>query len=111
VHAADDAHTIFCTDGRYLTQSASRSGPGACDRPQQRAVLAARVAKEQYRKTGYESQHVNRRGAGRAVQTPLWGSSWSGRRAWWEALRVVKDDIEIEALRMACAAADRALAT
>jgi Xaa-Pro aminopeptidase len=117
VHAADEPQaerrTVFCTDGRYLTQS-GRQVPELerlIDRKSSLA-LATRAGEQpgHYARTGYESQHVTvehldelASAAGERVElvrTP-------GRV---ESLRMVKDDTEVEALRMACAAADRALA-
>jgi Xaa-Pro dipeptidase len=116
LHAADEPgsekNTVFCTDGRYLTQ-ASEQVPDlerVIDRGSAIA-LASRIAKDpaQYRKTGYESQHVTVEAldglAGAAAGVDLVRAP-----GMVETLRIVKDDAEIEALRMACAAADRALA-
>jgi Xaa-Pro dipeptidase len=113
VHAEDEARTLFCTDGRYTIQS-ERQVPDL-ERVIERIsapALATRAGKEpeHYRRTGYESQHVTVDGldvlaeaAGDAVELVR----APGRV---EELRQVKDDDEVEALRMACAAADRALA-
>jgi Xaa-Pro dipeptidase len=110
VHAADEQHTIFCTDGRYLTQSAEQVPDleRVIDR-NSGIALAARVAKEQFRKTGYESHHVTVEALDGLADAAA-GVELVRAQGMVEALRVVKDDIEIEALRMACAAADRALA-
>ncbi|HEV3359822.1 MAG TPA: Xaa-Pro peptidase family protein [Pseudonocardiaceae bacterium] len=116
VHAedtpGDERRTVLSTDGRYLTQAAEqvpdleRLIDRTCD-----IALANRAATErkQYAVIGFESQHVTVDGfdalAGAATELAL-------RRApgLVEALRMVKDEDEIDALRMACAAADRALA-
>ncbi|KAA5831871.1 aminopeptidase P family protein [Saccharopolyspora hirsuta] len=116
VHAADEpgaeSRTVFCTDGRYLTQ-AEHQVPDL-ERVIDRAsdlTLAERIgaAAAEHRRVGFESQHVtvDRRdvladAAGEAELVRAPGHV--------EHLRLVKDEIEIEALRMACAAADRALA-
>ncbi|HEV2779707.1 MAG TPA: aminopeptidase P family protein [Actinophytocola sp.] len=117
VHAADEPNaeglTVFCTDGRYLIQSERqvpdlqrvierRSAPAL-------ASLAGADAKN-YRRTGYESHHVTVEDLD--VLTGAAGDGVELVRAPGrvEKLREIKDDTEVEALRMACAAADRALA-
>ena len=106
----DDEHTVFCTDGRYLTQSA-RQVPDLerlIERPCTNA-LAALTGEKGYRRTGYESHRVTVDEldvlAGLAGDVELVRAP-----GLVEEQRMVKDDAEIEALRMACAAADRALA-
>ncbi|GAA2695090.1 MULTISPECIES: Xaa-Pro peptidase family protein [Actinosynnema] len=118
VSAASDEATTFCTDGRYTTQSA-RQVPDLerlTDRPCGEA-LAARAAKAGLRKVGFESAHVTVDGldslaAAASAAGPATGPATELVRApgMVELFRLVKDDTEIEALRMACAAADRALA-
>ncbi|MBB5959116.1 Xaa-Pro dipeptidase [Saccharothrix tamanrassetensis] len=110
VSADSDDATVFCTDGRYLTQ-AEQQVPDlerVVDRPCD-VALAGRAAKAGLRRTGYESHHVTVDGldtlADAADQVELVRTP-----GLVEELRLVKDDAEIEALRMACAAADRALA-
>lgn len=109
VHASDEELTVFCTDGRYLTQSAHQVPDleRVIERPCPPG-LVERAAAKRYGRTGFESHRVTvdeldtLREAGdvELVRAP----------GLVEQLRVVKDDDEIEALRMACAAADRALA-
>lgn len=117
VHAGDEPHaehrTVFCTDGRYLTQS-ERQVPDlerVIDRHSANA-LADRAGKEahRHRRTGYESQHVTVEQLDEL--TGAVGAEVELVRApgQVEQLRLIKDDTEVEALRMACAAADRALA-
>lgn len=111
VHAEDEAHTLFCTDGRYMIQS-ERQVPDL-ERVIERAsahALAARAGKEaeHYRRTGFESQHVTVDGLD--VLTEAAGFELVRATRLVEELRQVKDEDEVEALRMACAAADRALA-
>jgi Xaa-Pro aminopeptidase len=113
VHAADDEHTLFCTDGRYLTQSAEQVPDleRVIDR-NSAVALASRIAtepKEQYGKTGYESHHVTVEALDGLAEA-AGGVELLRAPGLVETLRIVKDDTEIEALRMACAAADRALA-
>lgn len=108
VHSTEE-NTVLCTDGRYLTQSAEQVPDleRLIERPCPPALVAGAAAKG-YRRLGYESHRVTveeldtLRDAGdiELVREP----------GLVEKLRVVKDDTEIEALRMACAAADRALA-
>lgn len=112
VHAADEDRTVFCTDGRYLTQSAAevpdleRLIERPCD-----VGLVIRASKHaaDYRRTGFESHRVTVDGLD-ALTGPAEGLQLHRSPGLVERLRMVKDDGEIEALRMACAAADRALA-
>ncbi|MBA8823525.1 Xaa-Pro dipeptidase [Saccharopolyspora lacisalsi] len=115
VHATDrrgaEGGTVFCTDGRYRSQ-AEQQVPDlehVIDRASA-LTLARRVAEtaEQHRRVGFESQHVTVDGCDaladaadpcELVRTP----------GLVEGLRLVKDESEIEALRTACAVADRAL--
>ncbi|TDQ01196.1 M24 family metallopeptidase [Labedaea rhizosphaerae] len=113
VHAdeADDL-TVFCTDGRYLTQSAAQVPdlPRLIDRPS--ALRLAAVAGERssrYRRVGFESQHVTVDGLDQ-LTAAAGAAAFVRAPGLVEQLRLVKDDVEVEALRMACAAADRALA-
>jgi Xaa-Pro aminopeptidase len=112
VHAEGDERTVFCTDGRYLTQSAEQVPDleRVIDRSSAPA-LAKRIgtATADYRRTGYESHRVtvedldtltDAAGSVELVRAP----------GLVEVQRMVKDDTEVDALRMACAAADRALA-
>jgi Xaa-Pro dipeptidase len=105
VDASGDDTSVFCTDGRYLTQSAKQVPDleRLIDRPCDTA-LASRAKG----RLGFESHHVTVDGldeltaaAGKAELHKAGGLV--------EKLRLVKDEVEIEALRMACAAADRAL--
>ncbi len=112
VHAEDDATSVFGTDGRYLTQSANQvpdlehliSRPTLHDL----AELIGRRA-DRFGRVGFESHRITvdeldmlAEATGRAELSRAPGLV--------EQLRMIKDDAEIEALRMACAAADRALA-
>ncbi len=112
VSADGEAQTLLCTDGRYLTQS-ERQVPELerlIDRGSDTALMARMATSAAtYRRTGFESHHVTvdqldalaERGPGIGlVRAP----------GLVEELRLVKDDAEIHALRMACGAADRALA-
>ena len=112
VHAEDDATSVFGTDGRYLTQSARQvpdlehliSRPTLHDLSEligTRAAKFGRVGFESHRITVDELDMISA-ATGKVELTRAPGLV--------ERLRIVKDDAEIEALRMACAAADRALA-
>lgn len=115
VHTADrsgsESGTVFCTDGRYQTQ-ADEQVPDlehVIDRASA-LTLAQRVGAdgEHHRRLGFESQHVTV--DGRDVLAEAAASCEFVRTPGLvEELRLVKDENEIEALRMACAAADRAL--
>ncbi|MBP2330168.1 Xaa-Pro dipeptidase [Kibdelosporangium banguiense] len=116
VHAADspgeEKHTVFCTDGRYLTQ-AQQQVPDL-DRVIDRAsaiALVRQVASQpaKHRRTGYESHHVTVEDLDGLADAAA-GVELVRAPGMIEKLRIVKDDTEVEALRMACAAADRALA-
>lgn len=110
VHASGEEQTVFCTDGRYQTQSARQV-------PNLRRVIdrssALRLVRDLTEagagRLGFESHvvTVDRHGvlaeitgADRlvALSRPV------------EQLRLVKDEQEVAALRAACAAADTALA-
>jgi Xaa-Pro aminopeptidase len=106
--AADDAHSRFGTDGRYVTQAAAEVAD--LEPVVERATalaLAARAADLGIRRLGFESDAVTvdahaplRKAAGvELVRAP-------GLVA---RLRVIKDAGEIEILRRACAVADTAL--
>lgn len=116
VHAEDEPEderrTVFCTDGRYLTQ-AGEEVPDLQHLIERDSdvALARHMAGDvpRYRRTGFESQHVtvdardtlaDAAGSAELVRAPQLV----------ERLRVVKDDGEIESLRKACAVADAALA-
>ncbi|HWO61772.1 MAG TPA: Xaa-Pro peptidase family protein, partial [Umezawaea sp.] len=107
VAADGEQRTVFCTDGRYLTQSLAQVPDleRVIDRPCDLA-LAARASKDGHQAVGFESQHVTVDGLDGLEQVVDGLVRASGLV---ERLRLVKDDAEVEALRMACAAADRAL--
>lgn len=112
VHAETEAETVFCTDGRYAAQAEAELPD--LERILQRASAAALVSRASARvhrfgRTGFESQHVSVEQhatfAGLAEGVELVRAP-----GFVERLRLIKDDDEVEALRMACGAADRALA-
>ena len=112
VHTADDrsdeSRTVFATDGRYATQAGEqvpelervvvRSAPRALA---ERAAGTGRL--------GFESQHVTV-DAHDALDEAAEGTELIRAPGLVEQLRAVKDEDEVEALRRACDAADRALA-
>lgn len=110
VHADSDDGAVFCTDGRYLTQAAAQVPDleRVIDRPCD-VALVGRASKAGLDRVGFESDHVTVDGLDGLAEA---GHGVELLRApdLVEQLRVVKDDAEVEALRMACAAADRALA-
>src|SRR3954454_21465958 len=109
-----DGRDLFGTDGRYTTQAGSQVPDVELlvDRGTELALARAAVAAGATR-LGYESHVVTVDGL-RALER-VTGQSASAvelvsiRRA-GEALGAIKDDAEVEALRRACAVADRALA-
>jgi Xaa-Pro aminopeptidase len=116
VHAADQPDdeklTVFCTDGRYVTQAAQQVPDLETVLGRSSAItLVARLAgqKAKHRRTGYESHHVTVEALDGLADAGA-GIELIRAPGMVENLRVIKDDTEVEALRMACAAADRALA-
>lgn len=110
VAAVDEKRSVFCTDGRYDSQS-ERQVPDLrrlIERPCD-LTLAASAAEAGLRRLGFESQHVTVDGHAELARTAP-DVELVRAPGLVEQLRVVKDDDEVEALRMACAAADRALA-
>ncbi|MFD0201016.1 MULTISPECIES: M24 family metallopeptidase [Saccharothrix] len=110
VHAESDETTVFCTDGRYFTQSAAQVPDleRVIDRPCD-VALVKRAVKAGAGRVGFESRHVTVDGLD-ALADAADGAELVRAADLVERLRLVKDDAEVEALRMACAAADRALA-
>ncbi|MBM9468257.1 aminopeptidase P family protein [Nakamurella leprariae] len=110
--------STFCTDGRYVTQSAAQVPdlPRLIDRPSDRALLR----RAQLRRVGFEADAVSvaahdalqqvasrstEAGPDRAVAVELVATTRVV-----EGFRAVKDEAEIETLRRACAVADQAFA-
>lgn len=106
---ADERGTVFCTDGRYDTQSAMQVPDlrRMIGRPSDLA-LARAAAEGGHRRIGFESHHVTVDGL-TALTEQAEGGELVRAPGLVEVLRLVKDDAEIEALRMACSAADAAL--
>ena len=108
---------VFGTDGRYTTQAGIQVPDVELlvDRATVSA-LAARAAHLRTGRLGYESHEVTVDGL-RGLEQVLGGEATGGTAAELvsirqavEGLRAVKDEAEVEALRRACAVADRALA-
>jgi Xaa-Pro aminopeptidase len=110
VHAGGDEASVFCTDGRYRTQS-QRQVPDL-QRLIERSCqlrLATLAAEAGIGRLGFESHVVTV--DGHAALAKVTGADVlvaTSRPV--EALRLIKDDAEVAVLREACAAADTALA-
>lgn len=110
LHAQDEAQTVFCTDGRYRTQSETQV-------PDLRRVLgrsadlrlAAEAVETGVARLGFESHVMTVEGHAALAEIVDAARLVPASRP-VERLRLTKDDAEIEALRTACAAADAALA-
>ncbi|HEY0500690.1 MAG TPA: aminopeptidase P family protein [Kutzneria sp.] len=96
---------VFCTDSRYETSS--RTQVPDLERVIERDCALALAARAEGR-TGFESDHVTVDGLQDLVDATQ--AELARAPGLTAELRIVKDETEIEALRMACAAADRALA-
>lgn len=110
VAADGDARTRFCTDGRYVTQSAEevRDLETLVDRGSVLA-LARRARGLGITRLGFESDVVTVDGL-TAIDGASAGVELVRTPGLTPGLRAVKDDVEIAALRTACAVADAALA-
>jgi Xaa-Pro aminopeptidase len=101
-----DERTLFCTDGRYVTQAGTEV-------PDLEHVIdrasAAALVKHGRGRTGFESQYVSVEQYA-TLNALADGSELTRTPGLVEQLRLIKDEHEIEALRQACAAADAALA-
>lgn len=105
-----DGPDIFCTDGRYTTQSAAQVPD--LERVIDRncpIALTTRAAKDGIGRLAYESHDVSV-DAHAALGEVLGGGELVSIERAVERLRMVKDEQEIDCLRAACAVADRALA-
>ena len=109
-----DGGDVLATDGRYTTQAGAQAPDlellieRACA-----VALAGRAAETGAVRLGYESHVVTvdgLAGLSKASGAHGPGSEQISIGAAVEGLRVIKDAAEIEALREACAIADRALA-
>ncbi|MBV9163086.1 MAG: aminopeptidase P family protein [Pseudonocardiales bacterium] len=110
VHADGDEASVFCTDGRYRTQSQHQV-------PDLRQLIERscqlRLAKQATEvgigRLGFESHVVTV--DGHAALAKVTGAEVLVATSQpVEMLRLIKDDTEVAALRAACAAADTALA-
>ncbi|MGH3870712.1 MAG: aminopeptidase P family protein [Pseudonocardiaceae bacterium] len=106
VHVEDDERSVFATDGRYDTQSWRQV-------PDLRRVIGRSIrlqlAKEATGRLGFESHVVTVDGHAALLKVTGTDRLVATSRP-VEALRLIKDDTEVAALRAACAAADTALA-
>lgn len=101
---------VFCTDGRYRTQSGAQVPD--IERIFERICAPAVVARahtDGVRRLGFESHDLTVDGLAALGEAAAEVTLTSIRQA-VEGLRVIKDEHEIELLREACSIADRALA-
>jgi Xaa-Pro dipeptidase len=110
VHAEGDEASAFCTDGRYRTQSEQQ----VPDLPRliERACLlrlAKQATEARIGRLGFES-HVVTVDWYSALAKVTGPDALVATSRPVEALRLIKDDTEVATLRVACAAADTALA-
>lgn len=101
---------VLVTDGRYDTQAADEAPD--VERVIERAVaakLAALAAERGCRAVGLETHDVTLDLSGQ-LRDAAPGVEWRSLERAVEALRVVKDEAEVAAIREACAIADRAFA-
>lgn len=103
---------VFCTDGRYRTQAAAEVSDLSVviERAASRELLTYADARPaRYRRVGFESQHMSVEQHA-TLEALVSDTRLQRAPGLVEQLRTVKDESEIESLRAACAAADRALA-
>ena len=107
---ADDETPVLATDGRYRTQAAQQA-PDAevCVERASARHLAGRAAADGMRRLGFES-HVVTVDAHDALTKAAGDTELVRAPGTVEALREVKDAGEVALLRLACEAADAALA-
>lgn len=107
VDAEGEDRTVFCTDGRYDVQS-QRQVPDL-RRVIERAADLRLAQEADVARLGFES-HVVTVDSHAALAEVTGADRLHRASRLVEGLRQVKDDAEVEALRLACAAADIALA-
>ncbi|MGD9985380.1 M24 family metallopeptidase [Pseudonocardia sp.] len=109
--AADgDGRTRFCTDGRYVTQAAEEVPDLETVVDRGSALALARLAPASgVARLGFESDVVTVDGF-TAIDEASAGVELVRTPGLTAGLRAVKDDVEVAALRTACAVADAALA-
>ncbi|MEE2035028.1 M24 family metallopeptidase, partial [Rhodococcus chondri] len=105
----DESRTLVCTDGRYLTQVAEQVPDLRAEIARAAAAHLITTAGARTATWGFESHVVT------VDERSRWDRLDSAVRftptpGLVEQLRMVKDEHEVELLRAACAAADRALA-
>ncbi|MFB9385111.1 M24 family metallopeptidase [Pseudonocardia petroleophila] len=107
VHVDGDAASRFCTDGRYRAQAAVQVPD--LERVEDRASALALAAAAAVDRLGFESDAVTV-DAHAALDAAAQGVALVRTPGLVQGLRAVKDPDEVEALRVACAVADTALA-
>ncbi|MET3806777.1 Xaa-Pro aminopeptidase [Nakamurella sp. UYEF19] len=107
IRVEGDEQSLFCTDGRYEVQSAAQVPdlPRMIDRPCDLALLAQASGR-----VGFEAQSVSVFQSGAQRTAAAADVELVDTVDLVERLRAIKDPGEIDALRTACAVADRALA-
>jgi Xaa-Pro dipeptidase len=112
VPAAGEPGTRLATDSRYTTQAAAESPD--VERVIDRACAAALVAaagRDRPGRLGFESGHVTVDGHAALLEVAReHGGTLERAPGLVQRLREIKDEVEVAALRGACAAADAALA-
>lgn len=98
------AESVFITDGRYKEQSQSEvvgCRLNVFESQKWIDVLAAEIGRQGWRRIGFESAHVTFETYGKLRTHPDLADTveWKPTSSWIEARRVVKDEIELEALR------------
>jgi Xaa-Pro aminopeptidase len=110
VHSEGDEESVFCTDGRYRTQSERQVPDLSLLIERSCALRLAKHATERgLDRLGFES-HVVTIDAHAALAKITGPARLIALSRLVEALRAIKDNSEIASLRTACAAADTALA-
>jgi Xaa-Pro aminopeptidase len=111
VHVDGDAASRFCTDGRYVTQSAAEVPDLERNVDRASAVALARLAEKLgVTRLGFESDAVTVDAHRTLVEAAGEAVLLHRSPGLVARLRLVKDDAETAALRTACAVADAALA-
>jgi Xaa-Pro aminopeptidase len=107
IRVEGDTDSLFCTDGRYEVQSTAEVPdlPRRIDRPSDLALLGSASGQ-----IGFEAVSVSVSAHSQQQTAAAPGVQLVATENLIEQLRSVKDSGEIDALRTACAVADRALA-
>lgn len=105
VHVNGDDESVFCTDGRYVTQAAAQV-PDLRTMVERAAAIG--LAKTAAGRVGFEASDVTV--ASHQALTGVASAELVETSGLVEGLRAVKDDHEIELLRIACRHGDQAFA-